>query len=205
MGRAGAADRHAITTTLSSGLRSASSSAAGWVTCCSTTRLISSQHPSEIVQLWKGGMSFHGGFLGCVLAVMLFARHRGIPWLSLGDITCAVAPIGLFLGRSPISSMPNCGAAPTDVPWAVVFPGAGPLPRHPSQLYEAMLEGLVLFVVLGAADAGRRAAAARHHHRRLRARLRRSRASSASSSASPMRSLDFYGAGSPWACCCRCR
>ena len=57
------------------------------------------EHPAEIVQLWKGGMSFHGGFLGCVAAVVLFAWRRGIPWLSLGDITCAVAPIGLFLGR----------------------------------------------------------------------------------------------------------
>src|SRR5205807_625603 len=57
------------------------------------------EHPAETVQLWKGGMSFHGGFLGCVLAVVVFARRRGISWLSLGDITCAVAPIGLFLGR----------------------------------------------------------------------------------------------------------
>jgi phosphatidylglycerol---prolipoprotein diacylglyceryl transferase len=105
-------------------------------------------HPAEIVQLWKGGMSFHGGFLGCVLAVMLFARARGIPMLSLGDITCAVGPIGLFLGRLANFVNAELWGRPTDVPWAVVFPGGGPLPRHPSQLYEAALEGLVLFAVL---------------------------------------------------------
>jgi phosphatidylglycerol:prolipoprotein diacylglycerol transferase len=107
------------------------------------------EHPAEIVQLWKGGMSFHGGFLGCVLAVVLFARQRGIPILSLGDIACAVAPIGLFLGRIANFVNAELWGRTTDVPWAFVFPGAGPLPRHPSQLYEATLEGLVLFVVLG--------------------------------------------------------
>jgi phosphatidylglycerol---prolipoprotein diacylglyceryl transferase len=105
-------------------------------------------HPAEIVQLWKGGMSFHGGFLGCVLAVMLFARARGIPMLSLGDITCAVGPIGLFLGRLANFVNAELWGRPTDVPWAVAFPSGGPLPRHPSQLYEAALEGLVLFAVL---------------------------------------------------------
>src|SRR5262245_55906906 len=107
-------------------------------------------HPLEIVQLWKGGMSFHGGFLGCVVAVVLFARHRGIPWLSLGDVTCAVAPIGLFLGRIANFINAELWGRVTDVPWPMVFPGAaGPLPRHPSQLYEALLEGLLLLVVLG--------------------------------------------------------
>jgi phosphatidylglycerol:prolipoprotein diacylglycerol transferase len=105
-------------------------------------------HPAEILQLWKGGMSFHGGFLGCVLAVILFAKRRGIPMLSLGDITCAVGPIGLFLGRLANFINGELWGRPTDVPWAVVFPGGGPLPRHPSQLYEAALEGLVLFAVL---------------------------------------------------------
>jgi len=105
-------------------------------------------HPAEVIQLWKGGMSFHGGFLGCVLAVMLFARHRGIPMLSLGDITCAVGPIGLFLGRIANFINGELWGRLADVPWAVVFPGAGPLPRHPSQLYEAALEGLVLFAVI---------------------------------------------------------
>jgi phosphatidylglycerol---prolipoprotein diacylglyceryl transferase len=105
-------------------------------------------HPAEIVQLWKGGMSFHGGFLGCVLAVMLFARARSIPMLSLGDITCAVGPIGLFLGRLANFVNAELWGRPTDVPWAVAFPGGGPVPRHPSQLYEAALEGVVLFALL---------------------------------------------------------
>ena len=105
-------------------------------------------HPGEILQLWKGGMSFHGGFLGCVLAVIGFARWRGISILSLGDIVCAVAPIGLFLGRIANFINAELWGRTTDVAWAFVFPGAGPLPRHPSQLYEATLEGVVLFGVL---------------------------------------------------------
>jgi phosphatidylglycerol:prolipoprotein diacylglycerol transferase len=108
------------------------------------------QHPVEIFELWNGGMSFHGGFLGCVAAVMLFARKNGIPILSLGDITTGVAPIGLLLGRLAnfINSELWGRTADSSVPWAMVFPNGGPLPRHPSQLYEAGLEGIVLFVVL---------------------------------------------------------
>jgi phosphatidylglycerol:prolipoprotein diacylglycerol transferase len=106
------------------------------------------EHPIEMMQLWKGGMSFHGGFTGCVLAVVLFARWRGISILSLGDITCAVAPIGLFLGRLANFINGELWGRPTDVPWAMAFPGGGPMPRHPSQLYEAALEGLVLLLVL---------------------------------------------------------
>jgi phosphatidylglycerol:prolipoprotein diacylglycerol transferase len=105
-------------------------------------------HPLEIVQLWHGGMSFHGGFAGCVLAVVAFARWRGISILSLGDVTCAVAPIGLFLGRLANFINGELWGRPGDVAWAMVFPGGGPLPRHPSQLYEAALEGLVLLFVL---------------------------------------------------------
>lgn len=107
-------------------------------------------HPSEILELWKGGMSFHGGFLGCVAAVMLFARRNNISILSLGDITTAVAPIGLFLGR--IANFINSELwgrhAEASLPWAMIFPNGGPLPRHPSQLYEAGLEGIVLFTAL---------------------------------------------------------
>lgn len=106
-------------------------------------------NPLEIIQLWHGGMSFHGGFTGCVVAVMLFAWQRGIPILSLGDVTCAVAPIGILLGR--LANFINgelWGRPAPDVPWAMVFPGAGPLPRHPSQLYEAALEGALLLLVL---------------------------------------------------------
>jgi phosphatidylglycerol:prolipoprotein diacylglycerol transferase len=107
-------------------------------------------HPWEVLQLWKGGMSFHGGFFGCVLAVVLFARYRGISFLSLGDVTCAAAPIGIFLGRIANFINGELWGRPTDVPWAMVFPSGGPLPRHPSQLYEALLEGLVLLAVLAA-------------------------------------------------------
>ncbi|MSO68538.1 MAG: prolipoprotein diacylglyceryl transferase [Pseudolabrys sp.] len=105
-------------------------------------------HPLEIVQLWNGGMSFHGGFTGCVVAVVLFARKRGIPVLSLGDITCAVGTIGIFLGRIANFINGELWGRTADVPWAMVFPNGGPLPRHPSQLYEAALEGLVLMAVL---------------------------------------------------------
>jgi len=105
-------------------------------------------HPFDAVKVWQGGMSFHGGFLGCIAAVILFARARGIPMLSLGDIACAVAPIGLFLGRIANFVNAELWGRPADVPWAFVFPGAGPLPRHPSQLYEAALEGLLLLAVL---------------------------------------------------------
>jgi len=108
------------------------------------------QHPAEIFQLWNGGMSFHGGFLGCVAAVMLFARSNGISILSLGDITTAVGPIGLFLGRLANFINSELWGRPADssVPWAMVFPNGGPLPRHPSQLYEAALEGILLFAIL---------------------------------------------------------
>jgi phosphatidylglycerol:prolipoprotein diacylglycerol transferase len=108
-------------------------------------------HPAEIFQLWNGGMSFHGGFAGCVLAVVLFALKRKIQILPLGDITCAVAPIGLLLGRLANFINGELWGRPSDVAWAMVFPGAGPLPRHPSQLYEAALEGLLLLIVLGIA------------------------------------------------------
>src|SRR5476649_2924460 len=105
-------------------------------------------HPLEIFQLWKGGMSFHGGFTGCVAAVVLFARKRGIPFLSLGDITCAVGPIGIFLGRIANFINGELWGRAADVPWAMVFPNGGPLARHPSQLYEAALEGLLLLAIL---------------------------------------------------------
>src|SRR5580700_148076 len=105
-------------------------------------------HPIEIVQLWNGGMSFHGGVIGCIVAIVLFAWRRRIPMLSLADVTAAVAPIGLFLGRLANFINGELWGRPTDVPWAMVFPNGGPIPRHPSQLYEATLEGVVLFLVL---------------------------------------------------------
>ena len=108
------------------------------------------EHPAEIFELWKGGMSFHGGFLGCVAAVMLFARSNKVSILSLGDITTGVGPIGLFLGRLANFINSELWGRPADssLPWAIVFPNGGPLPRHPSQLYEAALEGIVLFTIL---------------------------------------------------------
>jgi phosphatidylglycerol:prolipoprotein diacylglycerol transferase len=107
-----------------------------------------SEHPLEVFELWNGGMSFHGGFLGCVAAVMLFGWKRKISIASLGDLTCAAAPIGLFLGRIANFINGELWGRPTDVSWAMVFPHAGPLPRHPSQLYEGALEGVLLFIVL---------------------------------------------------------
>jgi phosphatidylglycerol:prolipoprotein diacylglycerol transferase len=106
-------------------------------------------HPVEAFQVWKGGMSFHGGFLGCVAAVVLFSRARGLSMLAVGDLTCAAAPIGICLGRIANFVNAELWGRPSEVPWAVIFPNAGPFPRHPSQLYEASLEGLVLFAVLG--------------------------------------------------------
>ena len=108
------------------------------------------EHPRQIFELWNGGMSFHGGVAGCVVATVLFALRRGLPMLTLGDVTTAVAPIGLFLGRIANFVNGELSGRPTDVPWAVIFPNGGPIPRHPSQLYEATLEGVVLLIVLGA-------------------------------------------------------
>jgi len=105
-------------------------------------------NPIEIVQLWKGGMSFHGGFVGVVVAVILFARSHGIPVLSLGDVACAVYPLGHFLGRIANFINGELWGRATDAPWAMVFPDGGPIARHPSQLYEAALEGLLLLVIL---------------------------------------------------------
>jgi phosphatidylglycerol:prolipoprotein diacylglycerol transferase len=107
------------------------------------------EQPLEILQVWNGGMSFHGGFLGCVVAVVWFAWRRSVSMLSLGDLTCAVAPTGLLLGRLANFINGELWGRVTDVPWAMIFPRGGPLPRHPSQLYEAGLEGLVLLILLG--------------------------------------------------------
>lgn len=105
-------------------------------------------HPLEIPAIWSGGMSFHGGAIGVLVALVLFARARAIPVASLADVAAASAPIGLFFGRIANFINSELWGRPSDVPWAVVFPNGGPLPRHPSQLYEAALEGLVLFLVL---------------------------------------------------------
>jgi phosphatidylglycerol:prolipoprotein diacylglycerol transferase len=105
-------------------------------------------NPLEIFTTWRGGMSFHGGFLGAVLAMVYIARTRGVPVLSLFDAIAPVAPIGLFLGRLGNFVNGELWGRVSDVPWAMVFPTGGPQPRHPSQLYEAGLEGVALFVIL---------------------------------------------------------
>jgi phosphatidylglycerol:prolipoprotein diacylglycerol transferase len=111
-----------------------------------------SQNPLQVVYLWQGGMAFHGGFLGVVLATYLFARHHKFRFTQLADIVVMAAPIGLFFGRIANFVNGELFGRVTDVSWAVVFPGGGDLPRHPSQLYEAALEGLVLFLLLFVLD-----------------------------------------------------
>jgi phosphatidylglycerol:prolipoprotein diacylglycerol transferase len=111
-------------------------------------------HPIEALYLWHGGMSFHGGALGVAVAIWLFGRVRGIPLLAFADIIAAAAPIGLFFGRIANFINGELFGRVTDVPWAVVFPAGGPPPRHPSQLYEAVCEGLLLFLLLLAAERG---------------------------------------------------
>nr|WP_319517020.1 prolipoprotein diacylglyceryl transferase [uncultured Cohaesibacter sp.] len=106
------------------------------------------QHPLQILALWTGGMSFHGGFLGVTLAMILFARAKGISLLSMFDLVAMAAPIGLFFGRIANFINSELWGLPTSLPWGVVFPNGGPEPRHPSQLYEAALEGLLLFIIL---------------------------------------------------------
>jgi phosphatidylglycerol:prolipoprotein diacylglycerol transferase len=108
-------------------------------------------NPLEIPAVWKGGMSFHGGLLGVVLAVYFFARRNGVEKLSLGDVAAASTPFGLFFGRIANFINSEVVGRVSDVPWAMVFPGAGDQPRHPSQLYEASLEGIVLFTILAIA------------------------------------------------------
>ncbi|MFG1424064.1 prolipoprotein diacylglyceryl transferase [Roseixanthobacter liquoris] len=105
-------------------------------------------HPAEIVMVWKGGMSFHGGLAGTILALVLFARARRIPVPSLLDVAGVVAPIGLFFGRIANFINGELWGRPSDASWAVIFPTGGNVPRHPSQLYEAAMEGLLLFLVM---------------------------------------------------------
>ncbi len=105
-------------------------------------------HPGEILQVWQGGMSFHGGFIGVIVSLILYARARGMPLLQAGDAVALAAPAGLFFGRLANFVNGELWGRVTDVPWAMVFPGAGPEPRHPSQLYEAGLEGLLLGAVM---------------------------------------------------------
>jgi phosphatidylglycerol---prolipoprotein diacylglyceryl transferase len=105
-------------------------------------------HPAEALAVWHGGMSFHGGVLGVIAAAALFGHLRGRSTLEIGDAICAAAPIGLFFGRIANFINGELFGRVSDLPWAIVFPHGGPQARHPSQLYEAGLEGLVLFAVM---------------------------------------------------------
>ncbi|MFL5333140.1 MAG: prolipoprotein diacylglyceryl transferase [Geminicoccaceae bacterium] len=105
-------------------------------------------HPLDMLAVWRGGMSFHGGLIGVLVATFLFARGRGFPFFEVTDALAVATPIGLCLGRIANFINAELWGRVTDVPWAVIFPNAGPDPRHPSQLYEATLEGLVLFAVM---------------------------------------------------------
>ena len=106
------------------------------------------QHPIEALYLWHGGMSFHGGALGVTLAILLFTRARRLPVLAFSDVIAEAIPIGLFFGRIANFINGELFGRETDISWAVVFPNGGPVPRHPSQLYEAVCEGLLLFLLL---------------------------------------------------------
>jgi phosphatidylglycerol---prolipoprotein diacylglyceryl transferase len=105
--------------------------------------------PLSILRLWDGGMSFHGGVIGVTLGIILMARKHGLNWLRIHDYVAVVVPIGLFFGRLANFVNGELWGRPTDVPWAIVFPRTGmDVPRHPSQLYEAGLEGILLGLVL---------------------------------------------------------
>jgi phosphatidylglycerol:prolipoprotein diacylglycerol transferase len=105
-------------------------------------------NPSEILATWQGGMSFHGGMLGLVIGAIVFCRRKGLDFWRVADIYTVTFPIGLGLGRIGNFINAELYGRVTDAPWGMVFPGGGPLPRHPSQLYEALLEGVLLFVIL---------------------------------------------------------
>jgi phosphatidylglycerol:prolipoprotein diacylglycerol transferase len=106
------------------------------------------EHPGQILQLWQGGMSFHGGLIGVIAAFILFARKYRIRFFPLIDLIACAAPIGLFFGRLANFVNGELYGRVTDAPWGMVFPRGGDLPRHPSQLYEAGMEGILLFIVL---------------------------------------------------------
>ncbi|HQD36450.1 MAG TPA: prolipoprotein diacylglyceryl transferase [Thermodesulfovibrio thiophilus] len=106
------------------------------------------ENPLEIFAIWRGGMSFHGGLIGVILAIWFFTRAKKFDFFTLTDMLVLTAPIGLGLGRIGNFINGELYGRITDVPWAMIFPDGGPLPRHPSQLYEATLEGVALFLIL---------------------------------------------------------
>jgi phosphatidylglycerol:prolipoprotein diacylglycerol transferase len=105
-------------------------------------------NPLNLFKIWQGGMSFHGGLLGVVIAFGFFARATGKSYFSISDFIVPMVPVGLFFGRIGNFINGELWGKVSDVPWAMIFPNAGPLARHPSQLYEAMLEGVLLFLIL---------------------------------------------------------
>lgn len=105
-------------------------------------------HPNEILLIWSGGMSFHGGALGVFFAMLGYSVYKKFSFLRLADIIACAAPIGIFFGRLANFVNGELYGRATDVPWAFVFPRGGPEPRHPSQLYEAFLEGALLFAIM---------------------------------------------------------
>lgn len=108
------------------------------------------ERPGAILAMWEGGMSFHGGGLGVLVATILFTRRRKIPLLPFVDEIAVIAPVGLLFGRIANFINAELWGRVTDVPWAMIFPNSGGLPRHPSQLYQAALEGLLLLILLNA-------------------------------------------------------
>ena len=106
------------------------------------------KHPLELLKLWDGGMSFHGGVIGVLTAITWVSWRGGLPFLRVCDYIAVNVPFGMLFGRIANFINGELWGRPSDVPWAIVFPGAGPLPRHPSQLYEAALEGLLLVIVM---------------------------------------------------------
>ena len=115
--------------------------------------------PASIFAVWRGGMSFHGGLLGVIVAGALFCKKNNLSVVRIGDMVGAAVPIGLFFGRIANFINSELWGNITNVPWGVIFPNGGPLPRHPSQLYEAALEGIALFVLLRIAT---------HHYKSLK-------------------------------------
>jgi phosphatidylglycerol:prolipoprotein diacylglycerol transferase len=106
------------------------------------------ENPLKLFAVWEGGMSFHGGFMGVVLAFWLFASRKNVPFLVLADIAALCAPVGLGLGRIGNFINGELYGRATNAPWGIIFPGSDGVPRHPSQLYEAFLEGFVLFLIV---------------------------------------------------------